>query len=95
MKATLTKLLCVAFNRRVELGLPRDAPAIVEDWEELARREKVYEEPPEWTRKVQPMKETVYIPDEGGKVLCEDDEGVNAEFKVMNIIICEQHIHFV
>lgn len=50
--AALTYLLCEAFNRRVELGLPRDTPPIVEDWEELARRPKVLEHVPTWATNV-------------------------------------------
>src|SRR5262245_54864265 len=51
--AVLTRLMCSAFNRRIELGLPRDAPPIVLDFEELARRPKMYETAPEWAGRVQ------------------------------------------
>ena len=43
--------MCDSFNRRIGLGLPRDAPAIIEDFEELQACPKVYEEPPEWAKR--------------------------------------------
>jgi hypothetical protein len=46
--AVLTKLMCTAFNGRIEMGLPRDTPAIIMDWDELAARPKVLEHPPSW-----------------------------------------------
>jgi hypothetical protein len=44
--AVLTHLICDSFNRCIELGLPRDALAIILDFEELKARPKVYEQPP-------------------------------------------------
>ncbi|THV01285.1 hypothetical protein K435DRAFT_963622 [Dendrothele bispora CBS 962.96] len=93
--AVLTRLMCDSFNRRVEMGLPRDAPAIIEDFEELQARPKVYEEPPEWTRRVKPLSERFFIPDAEGNRLDEDDRDVSEEFKAMNIIVQMPHIHFV
>lgn len=93
--AVLARLMCDAFNRRVELGLPRDAPAIIEDFEELQARRKVYEEVPDWARRVQPLREKVFIPNGEGRELGEDDEDVSKEFKDMNIIVQMPHIHFV
>ncbi|EFI28334.1 hypothetical protein CC1G_13863 [Coprinopsis cinerea okayama7 len=93
--AVLTRLMCDAFNRRIDLGLPRDAPAIIEDFEELQARPKVHESPPEWATQVQPLHEKVFIPNSEGKVLGEDDEDVNKEFKDMNIIVQMPHIHFI
>ncbi|KAF9477559.1 hypothetical protein BDN70DRAFT_784137, partial [Pholiota conissans] len=48
--AAMTYLLVDSFNRRIELGLPRDAPPILEDCEELARRPRVLERVPMWRR---------------------------------------------
>jgi hypothetical protein len=93
--AVLTKLMCAAFNRRVDFGLPRDAPAIIEDFTEVAARPKVYEQPPEWAMRVQPLKETLFVPDEMGRVMDVRDEEVGVEFRKMNIIIREPHIHFI
>ncbi|KAJ8520743.1 hypothetical protein ONZ45_g2480 [Pleurotus djamor] len=93
--AVLTRLMCDAFNRRVELGLPRDAPAIIEDFEELQARPKVYEEPPEWATRVQPLLRKSSIPNDEGRELDENDENLSKEFKVLNIIVQMPHIHFV
>jgi len=93
--AVLTRLMCDSFNRRIELGLPRDAPAIVEDFEELQARPKVYDEPPEWARQVPPLPEKVFIPNGEGRGLNEDDEDVSKEFKDVNIIVQMPHIHFI
>ncbi|TFK24922.1 hypothetical protein FA15DRAFT_575941, partial [Coprinopsis marcescibilis] len=67
----LRRLMCNAFNRRIELGLPSDAPAIIEDFEELQARQKVYEEPPGWERRAQPLRENVFIPNGEGSELDE------------------------
>jgi len=44
--AVLTLLMCQAFNRRIDLGLLRDAPPIVQDWYELQARPKILETVP-------------------------------------------------
>jgi len=93
--AVLTQLMCAAFNRRVAAGLPRDAPAIVLDFSELEARPKVFEETPDWAKRVKPLDERFYIPNEDGKVLKENDEDVSEEFKAMNIIVKMPHIHFI
>ncbi|KAK7044148.1 hypothetical protein VNI00_007868 [Paramarasmius palmivorus] len=93
--AVLTRLMCDSFNRRAEMGLPRDAPAIIEDFEEVQARPKVYEESPEWAKGVSPLTERVVIPNAEGVELSEDDENVSEEFKEMNVIVQMPHIHFV
>lgn len=93
--AVLTRLMCDAFNRRIGLGLPRDAPAIIEDFEELQARPKVFEEPPGWAKRVQPLPQKYFIPNGEGKELDEDDEDVSKEFKDVNIIVQMPHIHFI
>jgi hypothetical protein len=93
--AVLTRLMCDAFNRRVDVGLPRDAPAIVSDFAALAARPKVYEQPPAWAGRVPPLSERVFIPDEKGAISDENDEEVSEEFKAMNIIMLRPHIHFI
>jgi hypothetical protein len=81
------------------LGLPRDAPAIIEDFEELKARPKVYEEPPEWAKRVlgKALTETVFIPNAVGRTLNEDGEDVRVskEFKDVGVIVQMPHIHFV
>ncbi len=83
------------FNRRIAVGLPRDAPAIVLDFSELKARPKVFEETPDWAKRVKPLDERFYIPNEDGKVLKENDEDVSEEFKAMNIVVKMPHIHFI
>ena len=85
--AVLTQLMCDAFNRRVGYGLPRDAPPIVTDFAELAAHPKVFEETPEWAKRVKPLDERFYIPNRDGKVLNENDKDISEEFKAMNIIV--------
>ncbi|OBZ67971.1 hypothetical protein A0H81_12128 [Grifola frondosa] len=93
--AVLTKLMCDSFNRRIGLGLPRDAPAIIQDFEELQARPKVYEQPPEWALHVPALQERTFIPNSCGKTPVEDDEDVSEEFREVNIIIRMPHIHFI
>ncbi len=95
--AVLTHLMCDSFNRRIELGLPRDAPAIIEDFSELQARPKVYEEPPEWAKRARGnlLAEKVFIPNAEGRKLDEDDEDVCGEFRVVGVIVQMPHIHFV
>ena len=95
--AVLTQLMCDSFNRRIGLGLPRDAPAIIEDFEELQTRPKVYEEPPEWAKQVlgKALAETVFIPNVDGRTLNRDDEDVSKEFKNVGVIVQMPHVHFV
>ncbi|KAF9219683.1 hypothetical protein BS17DRAFT_381441 [Gyrodon lividus] len=93
--AVLTQLMCAAFNRRIELGLPRDSPAIIEDFQALQARPKVYERSPEWSERVTSLPERISIPDAEGNELKEDDPNVSDEFKAMNITVQMPHIHFV
>ena len=95
--AVLPQLMCDSFNRRIRLGLIRDAPAIIEDFEELQARPKVYEEPPEWAKRVlgKALAETVYIPNAEGRTLNKDDEDVSKEFRDVGVIVEMPHIHFV
>jgi hypothetical protein len=93
--AAVTELLCDAFNRRVALGLPRDAPPIVEDWAELASRPKIYERRPAWAQRVPPAPNAVRVPDENGAYIEDDDLQVCEAFKRLNIIIHHPHIHFI
>jgi len=95
--AVLTQLMCDSFNRRIELGLPRDAPAIIQDFSELQARPKVYEEPPEWAKRARgkPLLDKVFIPNAEGRELDEDDEDVCRDFKDVGVIVQMPHIHFV
>ncbi|KAH9941872.1 uncharacterized protein BXZ73DRAFT_98260 [Epithele typhae] len=93
--AVLTRLMCAAFNRRIELGVPRNAPPIVLDWEELQQRPKVYEHPPEWAKNMPPLKDRVVLPDEKGELPNDSSEDTSDEFREMNILVFAPHIHFI
>jgi hypothetical protein len=93
--AAITYLMVGAFNRRIELGLPRDAPAIVEDFDELARRPRVLERVPAWAEAVQPLSNTLYIADRDGCITQDNSSEISPDFKKYNIIMAEPHIHFI
>lgn len=99
-------LLVAAFNRNVELGLPRNAPPIMtnDQIDEFRKREKKFETVPDWTKKVKPLGETLRIPHIKGGVgqgteleLLEDkdDKRASIPFKEKNILIWEPHILFI
>ena len=93
--AALVHIICDVFNRRIELGLPRDAPAIIEDWEELARRPKVYEEVPRWAREAGPLPEALRIPNAKGQFVEAGSAAACVRAKQMNILMHEPDVHFV
>ena len=94
--AAIPYLLVRAFNRNISLGLPRDAPAVIIDFEELERRPKVLEEVPSWCQHVAPLAQILSIPDEQGTTLStSDDPEACPEFRDKNIVIREPHIYFV
>ena len=93
--AVLARLMCDSFNRRIELGLPRNAPAIIQDFEELQARPKVHEQLPEWAQRVPALQERIFIPDSQGNAPVEGDEDISEKFREMNIIVRMPHIHFI
>lgn len=89
--------MCNSFNRHIGFGLPLDAPAIIQDFEELQARPKKYEVPPKWAEQVLQGKELiekVFIPNAKGITLDEEDEDVCKEFKDVDVIVRMPHIHF-
>lgn len=93
--AVLTQLMCEAFNRRIELGLPRDAPPIILDFDEVQARPKVLERPPDWAMRTPPLPNPVGIPNEQGFAPAEGDPAASAHFKKRNILCWTPHIYFV
>ena len=93
--ACLARWMYSAFNRRIGLGLPRDAPPIVEDFSEGENRPKVYEELPPWLDNVNPLKERVFIPNAKSHISSEDDEYVDEELRKLNVIAMYPHMHFI
>ncbi|KAI9848759.1 MAG: hypothetical protein M1837_006846 [Sclerophora amabilis] len=106
MLACIPHLLVIAFNNNIELGLPRDAPAIMThaEMEAIRKREKIFERVPEWTAKVPPLRDILTIPHkrsaerprDGYDVLKSmEDDRASDPFKEKNILIWEPHILFI
>ncbi|KAL9099095.1 MAG: hypothetical protein Q9187_009549 [Circinaria calcarea] len=94
--SVIPHLLVKAFNRNISLGLPRDAPAIIVDLDELKERPKILEEVPIWCKKVPPLQQTMTIPNVDDEYLPgKDDERASPEFLTKNILAWEPHIHFI
>ncbi len=99
--ACIPHLLVNAFNRNIKLGLPRDAPAIMspEQAEEFKARPesmRVYETVPEWTNRVRPLSETLFMRTHDDIVLDgPDDERADIHFKEKNIIMWTPHTFFI
>lgn len=93
--AATTHLMVASFNKRIELGLPRDTPAIILDFAELARRPKVFERVPAWAEAVEPLENTLYIPERDGRITQDDAQEVSPGFKRYNIIMAKRGIHFI
>lgn len=95
--ACIPDLLVQAFNKRIEGGLPRDAPAIqtLEQMDQSRARPKIYESVPEWTQKVPPLEKTLRIPHDDFQVIEDmDDDRAEPAFKEKNILVWKPHIHF-
>ena len=91
----LTRIMARAYNRLISEGLPRDAPPMVDDWEELRARPRVLEEIPKWAEEMAAVRPVIEIPDAEGKVLGEGEEGVSEDFERYGIRIAEPHWVFV
>jgi hypothetical protein len=90
--------MVLAFNKRIELGIPRHADAIMtqEEIEAYQNEERVYESVPEWTLKVEPLEAVLKIPhDEGETLESFDDERASRQLQAKNILCWQPHIHFI
>lgn len=100
--ACIPKLLCLAFNERIRLGLPRDAPAVItgDMMDEWKTRELIFEEEPEWVARVPPLSETLAIPHWNNDIRDFvplgniEDTKASPEFREKNILIWRPHVHF-
>ncbi|KAG5986234.1 hypothetical protein E4U54_005536 [Claviceps lovelessii] len=100
--ASITGLLCLAFNRRIGLGLPRDAPPIFSPdmLEEWRTREPRYETEPEWALAVPRLAAPLAIPHWDNKqrdfvpLDSFDDRRASVQFSKKNILIWQPHVHF-
>lgn len=95
--AAITYLLVKAFNRLIERGMPRDAPAIMSQrmMEEMESRPKKLEQPPKWARDVHPLTQQLLIPDSRGAVPRDSqDLNVDTEMLKKNIITLTVPVFF-
>ncbi|KAL1840579.1 hypothetical protein VTJ49DRAFT_311 [Mycothermus thermophilus] len=90
--SVLPSYLAMAFNRLIERGLVRAAPAIImPDMEdEMRNRPQVLEEEPSWAAQVPALEQTLIIPDESNKTPKED-----WRFIEKKVIVEEPHVLFV
>ncbi|KLJ13768.1 hypothetical protein EMPG_11309 [Blastomyces silverae] len=96
--AVIPALMVTAFNKRVEIGIPRWSDPIIlpEEVEMCLNAPKIYETVPEWTKKVEPLGEVLKIPHEDGEVLESfEDPRASRELQEKNILCWQPHIHFV
>ena len=101
--ACIPALLCLAFNKRIELGLPRDAPPIFtyDQLDKWRAQEREYEKEPSWTKEVPRLQDVLAIPhwenDRREFVTLDGFEPGKAsnEFTKKNILIWQPHIHFI
>ena len=101
--ACIPALLCLAFNARIKLGLPRDAPPIFtrEMLDEWRAQKPLYEREPEWTAGVKALPTMLAIPHWDNRkrdfvpLPGFDDTRASQEFASKNILIWQPHIHFI
>jgi hypothetical protein len=82
-----------AYNRLIMRGLPRDAPPIVDDFEELQARPKQPENVPAWAEAVVPLSEVMDVPDSEGNV--PTDEDADEDFLRFGVRVATPHWVFV
>jgi hypothetical protein len=96
--ATIPFLLVRAFNRLIDMGLPRDAPAIIDEelMEQLKSRPRVFEKVPKWAHLVQPLGTPLVIPDSNGGVPRNaNDQRVDSDMRRKNILTFTLPVLFV
>lgn len=100
--ACIPALLCLAFNDRIRLGLPRDAPAIFTDdmLDAWRQQDRPYETEPKWAANVKKLKNTLTIPHwDAAKHDFVSLDGFSSgkacpEFARKNVLIWQPHIYF-
>ncbi|KAL8694617.1 MAG: hypothetical protein Q9224_003536 [Gallowayella concinna] len=102
--ASIPPLIIQAYNRLIDLGLPREAPGLMttEQFANMKQKPKICEEAPDWVAKVPPLDAVLKIPhrQHGYTGPWEtldtfEDVRVSQPFKEKNILIWEPHIYFV
>lgn len=93
--AVLPYYLTVAFNRLIERGLPRGAPAMItpDIEEELRSRPVVLEKEPDWVASIPRLEQALVIPNDLGETPAEEHR--SPRLLQMNIISEDPQILFV
>lgn len=93
--AVLPYYLTIAYNRLIERGLPRAAPAIItlEMEDRLKALPRVLENEPSWVTTVPKLKEVLVIPDHRG--LHPEEDTISPQFLAMDIVAATPHVLFV
>ncbi|KAI1912122.1 hypothetical protein LOZ12_002156 [Ophidiomyces ophidiicola] len=94
--AVMPTCMVRAFNRLIERGLPRNAPAIImgsDELDELQSRPRVLETIPAWCAKVPRLNTTLVIPGKDGEVPTSDV--ASSEFLEKNILAWDPPVYFV
>lgn len=100
--ACIPALLCLSFNERIKLPLPRHAPPIINQdminrWKE---EEKKFETEPRWTSAVPKVTNTLSIPHWDNSLRdfvpldAFSSEKASPEFAKKKILIWQPHIYF-
>ncbi len=87
--ATIPYLLVKAFNRLIDLGLPRSAPPIMTDKlrEKLKSKPKVLETVPRWAELAPPLERPLFIPDSRGQIpRNRQDSGIDIDMCRKNVL---------
>ncbi|PPJ54629.1 hypothetical protein CBER1_06173 [Cercospora berteroae] len=88
--------LAAAFNRLIDLGLPRDSAKGIltsEELEALAKRPRVYEKVPQWAEEAPPLESPLCLPTEGLGVP-QTTEDADPFLLRKNVWVHKLHIYF-
>ncbi|KAJ3514625.1 hypothetical protein NM208_g15045 [Fusarium decemcellulare] len=100
--ACIPALLCLAFNKRIEMGLPREAPPVFNQdmLDQWRAQERKFESAPLWTDKVPQLDEVLIIPHWDNQerdfvpLKSFDCAEASKEFADKNILVWHPHVHF-
>ncbi len=98
--ACTTASMVESFNAKIKMGQARDAPAIMspeeaEYYRTRPESTKIYEEVPEWAKRVPPLRDPLIMRSFDDIILDGfDDPRACEQFKPMNILMWGPHIHF-
>lgn len=96
--AAVTGLLVESFERRYQLGLPRNGKGMFssDEIERLRNTTQIPEKGPKWAAEAPPLRTTLKIPTYDDIILESfEDDRVSEAFKKKAMILFEPHIHFI